>query len=100
VCSSVHVYALGSEAELELAVAVENRGEDAFEAVVRIFTPADVDYIRVGDIAAPVSSQHFPNFWRGEGVTYIELQIKSHITPFQSLCAVAQQQGVQGVQCT
>ena len=54
-CSSVQVYALGSEAEIELAVAVENRGEDAFESMVRIFMPADVDYISVGDIAAPVS---------------------------------------------
>ena len=55
-CSSVQVYALGSEADIELAVAVENRGEDAFEAIVRIFKPDDVDYISVGDIAAPVSS--------------------------------------------
>jgi len=39
-----------------LAVAVENRGEDAFESTVRIFTPPDVDYVSVGDIAAPVSS--------------------------------------------
>ena len=57
-CSSVQVYALGSEAEIELAVAVENRGEDAFEATVRIFKPDDVDYISVGDIAAPVSSYY------------------------------------------
>jgi len=49
------VYALGSEGDIELAVAVENRGEDAFESIVRIFTPPDVDYISVGDIAAPVS---------------------------------------------
>jgi len=55
VCSSVQVYPLGSEAEIELSVAVENRGEDAFEATVRIFLPADVDYISFGDIAAPVS---------------------------------------------
>jgi len=51
----MQVYALGSEEEIELAVAVENRGEDAFEAMVRIFIPADVDYISVEDIAAPVS---------------------------------------------
>jgi len=56
VCSSVQVYPLGSQQEIELAVAVENRGEDAFEAIVRIFTPAEVDYISVGDIASPVSS--------------------------------------------
>ena len=54
-CSSVQIYPLGSEAEIELSVAVENRGEDAFEATVRIFLPADVDYISFGDIAAPVS---------------------------------------------
>ena len=55
-CSDVEVYSVGSEEELELAVAVENRGEDAFEATVRIFTPPDVDYVSVGDIAAPVST--------------------------------------------
>jgi len=60
VCSSVQVYPLGSEADIELAVAVENRGEDAFEATVRIFTPSDVDYISVSDIAAPVSSNFTP----------------------------------------
>ena len=57
-CSSVQVYALGSEEEIELAVEVENRGEDAFESTVRIFMPADVDYISVGDIAAPPVSLH------------------------------------------
>ena len=56
VWSNVQVYSVGSEEELELAVAVENRGEDAFESTVRIFTPPDVDYVSVGDIAAPVSS--------------------------------------------
>lgn len=55
-CSSVSVYPLGSEADLALAVSVDNPGEDAFEAIVRIFIPPDVDYISVGDIAAPVSS--------------------------------------------
>jgi len=54
VCSSVEVYTLGSETQLELAVAVENRGEDAFEATVRIFLPSEVQYVSVTDVAAPV----------------------------------------------
>ena len=62
-CSNVQVYSVGSEDELELAVAVENRGEDAFEATVRIFTPPDVDYVSVSHIAAPVCRRFFKQAW-------------------------------------
>jgi hypothetical protein len=50
--SPVQVYTLGNEKELDLQVTVINRGEDAFEAVVRVFIPSDVDYINVININA------------------------------------------------
>jgi len=54
--SSTNIYTLGSETELDLRVVVENRGDDAFEAVNRIFIPLELEYINVELVKAPVSS--------------------------------------------
>jgi Integrin alpha len=49
------VYTLGSETELDLRVVVDNRGDDALEAVTRIFIPPELEYINVDLVRAPVS---------------------------------------------
>jgi hypothetical protein len=49
------VYTLGNETELDLQVVVENRGDDAFEAVTRIYIPSELDYLNVELVHAPVS---------------------------------------------
>lgn len=47
---------LGTDNEVELNVVVENNGEDAFEATVRIEMPPGVVYINVNNMNA-VSTQ-------------------------------------------
>lgn len=44
---NVDRYLLGSEQRLELDVIVENKGEDAFEAMFNLQLPAGIDYIKI-----------------------------------------------------
>ena len=40
-------YIVGSRKRIELAISVLNRGEDAFESMLYLFMPADVNYINI-----------------------------------------------------
>lgn len=42
-------YTLGEEKEIEILVFVENRGEDAFEAMLNISFPPGVSFYKIKD---------------------------------------------------
>ena len=52
-----HAYVIGTQAEVDIKVVIENFGEDAFEAFVEIEFPDGVEYINV-DSSNSVSTLH------------------------------------------
>ena len=41
------MYVIGSRKKIELDITVLNRGEDAFEAMIYLYMPTDVNYVNI-----------------------------------------------------
>jgi hypothetical protein len=58
-------YIVGSRKKIELVITVLNKGEDAFESMLYLFMPTDVNYVNINKSKnVRIFTQIQLNFWQ------------------------------------